>query len=185
VNDNQKSEPSKLQAALDARKRISKTVPLPFYSDGAGNGSVAIRVPTIREEVRARLEAAKWIELNSAGVPPEIAGDVDLASVWLVYDTFMQTKERRPGYTETLFLTPDRMLSTLSSDELCQCIELLNEVREEFSGRVAWDEDEAMQFADALIMLDDEGAAELLSDRSKSWLVKFAKWMADRDRIQV
>lgn len=178
----QKSDLTPLQAALDARDRAQQIRPLPFYSDSAGNGSVAIRVPTVREELRAQLEAAKWLQGNSAGVPADMLEGIDPASLWIVYDSFLQP-EKRPGakYASTAFLTPDHMLSKLTADEIGYCVELLNEVREEFMARPeAWDDDAGDDWADALANVGDEAADAMLADKPRAWLIDCVKFLAKR-----
>jgi hypothetical protein len=172
----QKVRESELILALRARKRELYDSRLPFLSGGSVKGAVAFRIPTAEEEWLARIQSAQHLAKHGANMDADKLSEIDFASVWLLSIAYRNAKaanEKRPDVLEPAFL-PTQLLALFTPDQLGEMLDEVMDKRAEVAGEV-FDPVEAESYRSALEVLDTEGAVELLSGKSKAWLMAFAQ----------
>lgn len=174
----QKVQESELVSALRARKRDVYESRLPFLSGGSMRGAVAFRVPTADEEMKARFQAAAFLDKHGSSVDPEKLAEFDLDTVWILSVAYVHTKPpdaNRPDILNPAF-GPHQLMQLFTPDQLGEMAQEVMDKRAELAGET-FSDDEAESYRSALEVLDVDSAAELLGGKPKPWLMAFARWL--------
>ena len=163
------SPKSPIVEALEKRRRKVHTFPAPFGSDGTSNGLVAIRVPSIGEEIAARVNAPIWLEKHGA---IDFSAETDLESMYIVCAAWRDEKDPENGIACPL---PDMLRVRMSADEVQTMVGYVSEVkRRESPFRESITELECAGYVEAIGETDDDHAHELLLSLDREALTDLA-----------
>ena len=105
---------SPIVEALEKRRRKVHTFPASFIGDGSSNGTVAIRVPTIGEELAARIQAPKWLAEHGA---IDFDAETDVESMHVVCSAWREASDPENGIACPLPEMLRARLSTRTDDQ--------------------------------------------------------------------
>ncbi|NUP13755.1 MAG: hypothetical protein HOW73_47570 [Polyangiaceae bacterium] len=172
---------SELTLALEKRARECELVELPCIGDGSGGnaGPVAIRLAMLGDEIRAQMAGAAWLVRNSREAVPQKALMVDVGSAVLAYNVCRDRNDPDNSFAWPSFQV---MWDQLSADEFNHLIERCNDrkLRACPEGMRKPTAEEAESYLEALADMDDEGAAELLMDKGREWMIGLVQQAAKR-----
>lgn len=165
--------------ALEARKRTlhNVTSATARVLHNLPPGDLFCRVPTLWEEVDARVWAARYARAEvGEAVAMEESAMMDLATMHVVAYAF----RRRSGETDEPAFGPPKWLSRrLKSDELAGLLNILNECRARESGHERLSQDAALDIIAALADSDEQEAADLVPHLSRTQLVELLRLAAN------
>ena len=151
------SQKSPIVEALEKRQRKVHTFPASFIGDGSSNGTVAIRVPTVGEELAARVQAPKWLAEHGA---IDFDAETDVASMFVVCAAWRDSADPENGIACPL---PDMLRARLTTDEVQYLVRCVDEARRrESAQREALTELEAAGYVEAVRDCTDDEAHELM-----------------------
>lgn len=135
----------------------------------------SFRAPMFGDELRARLWAAEWIANNERDSRLDNAMLSEVETVCLIQATLIDDKVSTDEMPLPAFATPQQLWDRCSTDQLAVLAANLNHARELRSPykRTLTDEEGAV-FARALADMSADDAAELLIDKDRDWLIRFA-----------
>ncbi len=147
---------SPIVEALEKRRGKVHAFPASFIGDGSSNGTVAIRVPAIGDELRARIQAPIWLEQHGA---VEYSAATDVESMFVVCAAWRDPANPANGIACPV---PD-MMRGLTADDVAFLVRCVDEVRRRESPfRESLTELEAAEYVEAVGACDDDYAHELM-----------------------
>jgi len=151
------SQKSPIVEALEKRRRKVHTFPASFIGDGSSNGTVAIRVPSVGEEIAARVQAPKWLAEHGA---IDYEAETDIASMFVVCAAWRDASDPENGIACPL---PDMLRARLTTDEVQYLVGCVNEAkRRESAIKESLTELEAAGYVEAVKDCADDVAHELM-----------------------
>ena len=148
---------SPIVEALEKRRRKVHTFAASFIGDGSSNGTVAIRVPTIGEELAARIQAPKWLAEHGA---IDFDAETDVESMHIVCSSWRETADPENGIACPL---PEMLRARLNADEVQYLVRCVDEARRRESPiKETLTELEAAGYIEAVGESTDDEAHELM-----------------------
>jgi hypothetical protein len=137
-------------------------------------GKIAVRTPTKREEVEARLEAERNLRARNGGeIPHDSTLMVDFATVSILHKS---TRDADKPEAMSAFPSPGWMMDHLTADELGVLLNLVHQAKQADSPvPMVLDEDSIETMIAMLAAAHDSEAADAVVARcDRAWLESFA-----------
>jgi hypothetical protein len=137
-------------------------------------GKIAVRTPTKREEVEARLEAERNLRARNGGeMPHDSSLMVDFATVSILHKA---TRDADKPEAMSAFPSPGWMMDHLTADELGVLLNLVHQAKQADSPvPMVLDEDSIETMIAMLAAAHDSEAADAIVARcDRAWLESFA-----------
>ena len=137
-------------------------------------GKIAVRTPTKREEVEARLEAERNLRARNGGeIPHDSTLMVDFATVSILHKS---TRDADKPEAMSAFPSPGWMMEHLTADELGVLLNLVHQAKQADSPvPMVLDEDSIETMIAMLAAAHDSEAADAVVARcDRAWLESFA-----------